>query len=1690
MSSVDHPLASLVAVDAGFKPAVHLPDHFNDDEQNAQLIRTYIPTSQSISFLAEVARSLNPASDQRARMLHGTFGTGKSDLLLMLCNYFSRPADDPIMQPFYEKLQRINEAQYTTIHQQRVNKKPFLVVLLQANAVTPFPGFILHGLEQALKDAGLEDLMLPTCYSAARQKLEEWQQNGHPVLQSFITALRDNEAKELSTLVTELSGPGAGSVFAAFQRAFHVATGTHFDIYSYDRPHETYKRVAQALRERGSHSGIVVVCDEFTEVLRRMARAGDQQAAEVEVEALGVQDLASTSLASGPNQLHFVVASLDTFASAAAESPSDPGSKVIEKIGGRFKLFALDLQDSAELIRGAIKRLDATVVLPNRQRDELVDLARSLWGQQGKHWAAEMVVDGCFPLHPMVTYALPLINRLVAQTNRTMFQFLKDKDGLGSFLAQYSLASPYSDWSNLLTIDWLFDYFEKSIQVRRSDITDAYNHGLQLLTNVNVDTALARRVLKAIAVCEVVAPTLSPTRQMLRHALNLPPSAQAELLAALTLLEQIEAVYPPNDAEGEALGAYSLPMSGRVSSVNLRQRVIRKARELQPSIARLQAAYPAEAVKAEEYNRRRGSYRELKAKYVGMVELNSAARLKEDLTNARDGLLWYMIASSESERSDAQSRARELTRQHPRLVIAVPIGPLNVLEALKNYEALDMIRGDSALDSSAKTYLQDTHLVGKGFYTALTAAVAKLREEKQWEWFRDGASQPNIINRAQSQDLASKMMTAIYLHTPEHQLGQHFKAEVYTANLTSAMMEVLKGDLRISKSDKKAGEVIRNAMAGLGLVKLIRTEGAYEIFSLVEPTTNYNSQKIWQLYRSHLSAGKPWRKLIDTLREPPYGLYDSLLFAFTGAFFTFYADAIEVTTATGPAQQAVSLDEKALKGLIENPQNYNVRLQPLSDLEKQWLRGAITEGLKKHFDPAGGQGKTLRSRVAAQVKTWLSSQRLPLFAEKLDAAQLASLMPESAGPAIAAACILLQGSRTDEAIASVLLKEIPEALRAPGDHTVWTSESVQELLALWGETCRLVERLAGVLEQHAVRAVVTVFGYEHKPAEEYWSHIYHWRLNRQVVQSQASDLSRYTRELFSQTYRPSVTVSEAILDGFARVIVGINTAYHTWSTLDHLDRLVKELQKARAEIEHRWNALASEAEVWHNGVASAALGRTVVGIQAENADRTASHLFEWATGRPWPTCAPTLQPAELKHLYPTADEQARTDLCAILKRTQYGAEDWKREVGTILPRQFGVEGWTKAEVEQGVSRLGAALKHAENLDALLRKHTLTRVLKPFASTDSGSLAPGATLRAWLEAHAVPPENDLDETARILLGQIEGSSDAETTLLFSLPLALPQIAQGYQQWRSYAELDRYVGLVAAGVTAVERYEPLTSAELSWLTGIIADVLRRPLASPPREKHRLAQAVAAQTAGWLREQRLPAFAAKLTATDLGDLLPDASPPQIETMLELLRANGRMSAEPAGFFLADLPCTLGVDDPSASWGEAVADGLIADLGTVCGWIHRLQDVMTRRLLNEIGPVFGVEATDSSASILVAKLRAWRQSYVLFANETLSPDAALVSETLSAPADDPLTLLFTTLPGKLREVRAPYGSWCSWDLRVTYLRALEAAAAEIAQRGRVSDATPQVQALWESFKSHIVGLSQDEQRWLIKAFNEEFRA
>lgn len=1690
MTSIN--FADLVRVNAGFKPSVQLPADFEHDPTNRQLIETYIPTSQSITLFAEIARSLMPNNTERARTFVGTYGTGKSDLLLMLCNYFARQVDDPIMQPFYERLKAIDPAQYNMIYQPRANRKPFLVVVMQADPETRFPGFVLHGLHRALEAQGLAHLMDRTRYAAARQQIEAWQRTSHPILQRFIEELRKGEGRELASLVAELDSPQADHALPFFQRAFHAATGTEFNMYGFSQPDQTYVQVARALKERGSHSGILVVCDEFTEFLRRFEQAIDQQAREVDAETLAVQNLAESSERSGEAQLHFVVASLTGFAGASAESSSAQASKAIERVGGRFKSYSLQIQGSEELIRGAIVRLPAAAsvkLLPDPQRDELLTIAERLWRPQNKsrEWIRTTIIDGAFPLHPLTTFALPLINQQVAQSQRTMFLFLNDAQGLKGFLQRETLESGYANWHNLLTLDLLFDYFEESIEVRRSELADAYRRAVQVLHNVTFDTTLARRILKIVTLCEVISvPPLSPTRAFLRHALNLPPSAEGTLEAALDLLEQVEALVPPHDADQTANGIYSLPITGRVNVVKLQQQIKLQAQQLSgvsTSVARLQSKYPAEAIKADRYNRERGTDRQLTAFYVGNVDLNGA-KLKADQSQARDALLWYVIASSETERSEAQSRARELTQTNPRLVVAVPIEPSQILDKLRTYDALEQVRRD-ATDETARKYLDDTGRVGKGIVSDLQVALAKLKDE-QWEWFVNGASQPNITSRAAAQELASKVMSDTFAGTPAHGLQQHFKADSITPSMKKAVGEILKGEIRLGKTGASPENVIlKTGAVNLDLLKLDKPEGAFEVYKLVEPSRNANSTRIWRLFQEYLTGGRPWSKLIATLRQPPYGLYDSVLLVFTAAFFTRNADAIEI--AGGARQEAV--DVAALERMLKEPEKYTVRLQPLTELESQWLRGIVTTGLKRQSDPSGSRGTTLRARVAEQVKEWIKRQRLPLFAEKLTADNLHEFLPDSPPATLNVVALLLQAGRNDFDLQGALLRDIPALLQAPTNHAAWTTETVNDLLAAYADACRTIERLPAVLEEVASARLAKVFGGEQDPPDARWFRIYQWRMNRKIVQP--TNLPSSARTLFRLTSDPSGAIKPAFLEEFAGTIVGVNTSYQQWPSLETLNRVEQELQRAKNEIDDRWKELASKEEVWLDGLASAALGRPVAGTTAESA---AQALAEWAKSSSWPASAATISAAEFQKLQPDFPAQDCADVTRILRRASYGAQEWQGEIADALAKEFGVVGWRTQEVKDAVTRFTHALRRAATFDTLLRQHTIHRLTRLFTNEQGsdGALPTSSfesVLEQWKAAHPIPDDNDLSNAARILLQQLNNNAVIETLLLMTLPRALPEIGQTYQQWPTYESLDQYVAVVDRAVREIHEYVPLTRAEYDWLTSVVTRGMRQPLDQAPHEQRRLARVVADQLGAWIGERRLPAFSAALTPEELRELFPQVESASSDALLLLLRVNQATGIDAVRFLMTILPQALGINQRSVDWSESDVTNLLDRFAAVCRLLLELNGVLTRRLYDAIGSVFDIHINGQGPASLVAHMRTWREAHILLSNEQLSPDAAVVFHALQTPADEPDTLLLTKLPSQLSPVRTPYQKWSAWSQRQVYVQALQNAAGEIQQLGKVGEATPRVRSLWDSFEQQINELTIDERRWLIKAFNDEFR-
>ena len=66
-------LSDLIELSPGFKAAVSLNEHLNDHVKTSN----YIPTQKAMEVLYDFSKRLHPTSGKRAKLITGTYGTGK-----------------------------------------------------------------------------------------------------------------------------------------------------------------------------------------------------------------------------------------------------------------------------------------------------------------------------------------------------------------------------------------------------------------------------------------------------------------------------------------------------------------------------------------------------------------------------------------------------------------------------------------------------------------------------------------------------------------------------------------------------------------------------------------------------------------------------------------------------------------------------------------------------------------------------------------------------------------------------------------------------------------------------------------------------------------------------------------------------------------------------------------------------------------------------------------------------------------------------------------------------------------------------------------------------------------------------------------------------------------------------------------------------------------------------------------------------------------------------------------------------------------------------------------------------------------------------------------------------------------------------------------------------------------------------
>ena len=150
-------MSTMISVASGFQYSVNIGYDLNNDDK----LKNFIPTKSALSLLEEILLSTNVNSTNRARVLIGAYGKGKSHIVLMILsmlmkkdiNLFSK------LLPLLQENPRLNQCVQNYYDSEN---KILPVVITGSN--TSLPQAFLLALQRTMAENDKLDIMPETNY--------------------------------------------------------------------------------------------------------------------------------------------------------------------------------------------------------------------------------------------------------------------------------------------------------------------------------------------------------------------------------------------------------------------------------------------------------------------------------------------------------------------------------------------------------------------------------------------------------------------------------------------------------------------------------------------------------------------------------------------------------------------------------------------------------------------------------------------------------------------------------------------------------------------------------------------------------------------------------------------------------------------------------------------------------------------------------------------------------------------------------------------------------------------------------------------------------------------------------------------------------------------------------------------------------------------------------------------------------------------------------------------------------------------------------------------------------------------------------------------------------------------------------------------------------------------------------------
>jgi hypothetical protein len=921
------------------RPSPHFQRSINlkYDLGDADYIAGYVPTPNAAEALVALLTATRPDAGQRAHLLHGAYGSGKSLFATVLAAILCRDeALHAALAPVLDRLRRDfpDAAEAVAV---QLTAGPRLLPVVLSGDEGELSLALGRALDRTLAGMGLGDIHPYTVYRAALETLRQWRDD-YPAAYDRLADWLEAREKTREGLVQALEQyqPWA---YQLFLDAYpHLTAGATFDRHNGQPIVEAYRQTVDELSACG-YDGIVILWDEFGRLLE--ARAGEPWG----TDAALLQDFAETCNRSGAGQLHLILIAHKELGQYASHLPPEYQQEW-ERIAGRFR--SLDVSGDPEvsylLIAEALSVTDpaAWAAFLGTQKatiDRLLEriFELGLFRLMSPERIREQVLERAYPLHPLATYCLPRLSNRVAQNERTLFTFLasEEPDALGPHLARAVPGTPEA-WVHL---DRLWDYFAHAI---RADAGTGGAHPVWVgvetaLRKVAPEDSLTAHLVKALGVLTVVgdADGVRPSTEMLCFATGMEgrEGRQAVEERLNYLARRKVLIFNQIENAWEFFSGSRVDLEAKLAEA-------RETRQLQPVQRRqlLERVLPPHHYRARRFNQEYGMTRFFWSLYRAPQELAHTdwdLTLREVRVNGQrweyaDGFIVYTLPTDEAELNQARELAQAV--HHAQVLIVVPRRPPLIEPLLTDWLVLDELGNDAVFKDQDPVRLQRE----LDFYVAETTArleraLAPLVQPSLGgaDWYYQG----QLLSRPPDSDarvshLLSRICDDVFPHTPNlfnELLNKREPSAVQmraaTKVIDALFVDRLTDDLNLSGSGPDV-MAVKTILKTPGILRPTEDEE----WKISRPTDEALAQA-WDVIDGFLHQARTeprsFAELLSTLQSPPYGLRLGILPLLVAAAMRSY---LRVATVRKSQKAIIPLKGTTFTDLCRHPDQYTVEV--------------------------------------------------------------------------------------------------------------------------------------------------------------------------------------------------------------------------------------------------------------------------------------------------------------------------------------------------------------------------------------------------------------------------------------------------------------------------------------------------------------------------------------------------------------------------------------------------------------------------------------------------------------------------------------------------------------------------------------------------------------------------------------------